>query len=170
MKSVKSVTNWVPGRQRSVWERSKDSCIFAIFPRTRVADSWQKWWPVSAETFIILYQVCISQFEFLAIPLYHIPSSFLQLSANLLLFTDSVKSDSWLLSQYKYFHTIKGCLWAGETNIWGEREEERRGMGSGPKEGKIVQNCPTVLGVEGHNPTLFCRMLGRPLSAPSPHT
>lgn len=82
-----SVTNWAPDRQRSVWERSKDSCIFAIFPRTQVADSWQKQCPVSAETFIILYPVCISQFGFLAIPPYHIPSSFLRLSANLLLFT-----------------------------------------------------------------------------------
>lgn len=67
-----------------------------------------------------------------------------------------VMSNSWLLSQCKYFHTIKCCLWAGETNIWGEREEERRrGVGSGPKEGKMVQNCPTGVGVEGHNPTLF---------------
>lgn len=53
----------------------------------------------------------------------------------------------------KYFHTIKGCLWADETNIWGEgkrREEggQRVGLRTRSSEkqhlslGKLIQSGP----------------------------
>lgn len=63
-----------------------------------------------------------------------------------------VMSNSWLLSQCKYFHTIKMLLPLGWRNqhLGRKGRERRRGVGSGPKEGKMVQNCPT--GVRGGGP------------------
>ena len=128
------MTNWVPGRQRRVQGEKQGFLRIGPFP------PGPRWQIPGGNS--VLYKWKHSS---ICIKYVHLNLDFLPFHFTLFSQAPPVVS--------KYFHTIKGCLWADETNIWGEgKRREEGGWGVGPRTrssekqhlslGKLIQSGP----------------------------
>lgn len=168
---MKSISLWLTGHLagREVCGEKQGLLIFAIFPR----DPGSRF---LAETVSCISRNIHHSISSMYISIWISCNSTLPYSLKLSLTACKfvvvyllVMSNSWLLSQCKYFHTINVAFGLAKPTSGEKGKRREEGGGEWAQGGEMVQNCPTGAWVEGHNPTLFWGLLGRPLSALPSH-